>query len=264
MLLQNNHFSFKRLFLLYSKVFIENRKRLPIYIGGLCIGLALIIGLFIYLITLRFNDFYKWDNKAQDTIFLFLFLILGMFYTSNAFASFRNKEKSLSYLTLPASTIEKFTFEFINKIVLFILVFPVLLWVTLNLVGLGLHKIYPEFENYRFELTSFFSNFKKWSHFTLLSIAMFFLTIPFLGATFFKKRVLLKTLFFTAVILSSLGLYGYLVFLGFDVGEYTPTDNNIILTNEEQIAMRFLFFASIISHLVLYIVGYFKLKEKEV
>jgi uncharacterized membrane protein len=263
-MLKNKHFSFKRLFLLYRKGFIENRKKMILYTIGIPFGLILIIVLFMYLTTGSFNDFNKWSNKLELPIFFFLFLMAGMLYNSNAFAPFRSKEKSLSYLILPASTIEKFTFEFINKIVLFFIVFPFLFWGALNLIGICLHEIYPEFESYKFEFNSFYNILKKWNHYTILSIAMLFITIPFLGSTYFKKRVLLKTLFFTSIILILFGLYGYMISKGFEVDKYAPSENNILLSNEEKVTMRFLFFVSIISHLVLLSIGYFKLKEKEV
>lgn len=272
MLLQNNHFSFYRLFLLYRKSFIENKRKSLVYVGGVIAGTTILINLFIYTLTRGFCKFDKWDKADQYAFFIVSSIILGMYYISKAFPAFRSKEKSLSYLTLPVSTLEKFTFEFINRIVLFVLIFPFLYWAILNLSGIVLHEIYPEFEHYRFEFITIFNKFKNQGHFLILSIlSLFFMTIPFLGASHFQKRTLLKTLFYTVIILAIIGLFIYILSYFLSSDNFIFANNSFQLNfsftnskNSSWINTLFYYTITIAPHLIILCASYFKLKEKEV
>src|SRR5690242_12789056 len=94
----NNIFSFRRFWLLCRQSLIINKKIMGMALIGL-IGLSIAILLFI-----QANSSLKsWDIKSYIVLFLFPFFILGIIYTSLSFPAFRSKEKSMTYLTLPAS-----------------------------------------------------------------------------------------------------------------------------------------------------------------
>ena len=133
---QNNPFSLNRMFLLYRQAFIENKKELLIYIGGLCGGILLVTSFFILVMdTNMLAGPEQWKNTKYNLIFMFMFVGLGILYNSMAFSGFRSKEKSLTYLMLPVSTSEKFIFELLNKLIFYIVGFPLLAWVLMNLLS---------------------------------------------------------------------------------------------------------------------------------
>ena len=138
---QNNPFSLNRMFLLYRQAFIENKKELLIYIGGLCGGILLVTSFFILVMdTNMLAGPEQWKNTKYNLIFMFMFVGLGILYNSMAFSGFRSKEKSLTYLMLPVSTSEKFIFELLNKLIFYIVGFPLLAWVLMNLLGFVIHE----------------------------------------------------------------------------------------------------------------------------
>ena len=61
--------------------------------------------------------------------------VFGIIYVGYSFPAMRSKEKSFGYLTLPASALEKFVFEFLNRIVVVLIVLPLLYWIVFNLEG---------------------------------------------------------------------------------------------------------------------------------
>jgi hypothetical protein len=260
---QNNTFSFNRMYLLYKQAFIENKKDLFIYFGGLCGGLVLFMTFFITSTTNWFQTTERWDQSDYMVFFLLIYVGVGVLYNSMAFPEFRSKERSLTYLMLPVSRIEKFTFEFINKIVLYALVFPLLFWLVINMLGLCLNSFYPQFENYQFDLIQVVNKLNGWQRALAISAGLLAFTIPFTGASYFQKKTLIKTLLSLAITLGAYGLLAYLLLKGLNLVMYRISQPiTFIHSNEE--AIRALCLSAIATNLILLTVSYFKLKEKEV
>lgn len=262
---QNNSFSINRMFLLYRQALIENKKELLIYIGGLCGGILLVTSFFILVMdTNILGRPEAWVNDEYILIFMSMFVGLGILYNSMAFPGFRSKEKSLTYLMLPVSTSEKFIFELLNKLIFYIVGFPLLAWVLMNLLGFVIHELEPEFVNYRFDMNPIFDNLQGWQRALAFFGGLLMFTIPFTGASHFQKKTLIKTLFSLAITLGAFGLFAFLLFKGLDLRNYTPVNNRVTFIHNGDDAIRALCLAAIATNLLLLTVSYFKLKEKEV
>lgn len=262
---QNNSFSINRLFLLYRQAFIENKKELLIYIGGLCGGILIVTSFFILAMdTNMLARPETWKNQKYIVLFMFMFVGLGILYNSMAFPGFRSKEKSLTYLMLPVSRLEKFFFEFTNRLLLYIIGFPVLAWLLMNLLGFVIHELEPGFVNYKFDLTPVFTEFQGWEKALAFFAGLLMFTIPFTGASHFQKKTLIKTLFTLAITFGAFGLLAYLLFKGLDLGNYNPVNKRITFISSKEDVIQSLCLAAIATNLLLLTVSYFKLKEKEV
>lgn len=262
---QNNSFSIGRMLLLYRQAFVENKKELLIYIGGLCGGILLVTSFFILVLdTNMLARPEAWKNNKYVLIFMFMFVGLGILYNSMAFPGFRSKEKSLTYLMQPTSRLEKFTFEFINRLLFYIVGFPLIAWVMMNLVGNVIYELEPGFVNYRFDMSPIFNKFQGWEKALAFFAGLLMFTIPFTGASHFQKKTLIKTLLTLAIIVGAYGLLAFLLFKGLDLGNYNPVNKRITFISSKEEVIQSLCLAAIATNLLLLTVSYFKLKEKEV
>lgn len=141
-------FSFKRFIALFKQSLIINKKTMAISIAGISGTLFVLLMVFQKL-----DNFEYWTNENYFSVFLVFFFSLGIIYSSLSFPAFRSKEKSITYLTLPISASEKFIFELLTRIVLFILFMPMLFWVISNIEGRIMHYYIPEFINYKFSFS---------------------------------------------------------------------------------------------------------------
>ena len=152
----NISFSFHRLVLLFKRSLIINKKRFAIAISAFS-GI-----LFITLVWAQASvNFSNWGEHAYLSTFVSVFLSLGISYAAFSFPAFRSKEKSMTYLMLPASAAEKFVFELLSRIVAFIILMPLLFWVIANLEGTLVHYYYPELINYHFSYGKSLTSFTK-------------------------------------------------------------------------------------------------------
>ena len=92
------NFNIKRLLLMLQKDIFENYKTT-------LIGLSSVIGL-LFIFTIMISG----ESASQNfsMIYRFTLFITGIFVSGMAFTAFRIKEKTMTYLTIPASTLEKF------------------------------------------------------------------------------------------------------------------------------------------------------------
>jgi hypothetical protein len=262
---QNNTFSFNRMYLLYKQAFIENKKELLIYIGGLSGGILLVTSFFILVLDTNMLAWpEKWRNDEYILVFMFMFVGLGILYNSMAFPCFRSKERSLTYLMLPASRPEKFIFEFANRLLFYIVGFPLLAWVLMNSLGYVIHGLEPGFVNYKFDLNPIFNKFQGWEKALAFFAGLLMFTIAFTGASHFQKKALIKTLLVLAVTLGVFFLYGLLLFKAFNLEMYRPIGDRITFISSQEEVIKSLCLAAIATNLILLTVSYFKLKEKEV
>src|SRR5665647_3805750 len=122
----NTIFSFQRLLLLFKQSLIINKKMIGITVAGFA-GL-----LFIVLIIMQSAaNFNNWSNQDSMATLIFIFFQMGILYAGYSFPVFRTKEKSMTYLMLPVNASEKFVFELLSRIVLFVVLMPFIYWVCL-------------------------------------------------------------------------------------------------------------------------------------
>ncbi|MEO9481916.1 MAG: hypothetical protein ABJG47_00630 [Ekhidna sp.] len=260
----NNTFSWNRFLLLCRQYQIHNGKFLMYAIVGYC-GVVFII---LSLGQLG-NDAEAFGINVFLQLLLTFGAIFGVLYTGYSFSPFRAKESTISYLTMPASALEKFLFELVSRIGLALFLLPFFYWLTFNLQGLF------------FELVSeadfdpiWFSTFAEmdispidesfWLPVVIIFSSLLVFVLPFTGAAIFSKQPLIKTLFSVAIIMTSFGSVIYVVMEPLGLSNYTPNDSLFLLPNKEEAAVRFAALTLILINVVMLFTAYLKIKEKEV
>jgi len=261
----NNSFSIQRLMLLCKQSLIIYKKPIGITLAGFS---AII---FIALILAQSAaNFRNWDNNGDSTAtFIFLFLQFGFIYTCLSFPAFRSKEKSMVYLMLPASVSEKFTFELLTRIVLYIVLMPLLFWLVANIEGIIVHSFIPELANYKFSFRDGFlaivknGKFEFWALILTIQGILFVFIAPFTGASHFSKSPLLKTVFTFLSIIAGYGFFVFLLVEGLGLEHIHSMNNRVLFMNNTDSALVFLGILSTLINLSLLSIAFFKLKEKE-
>ncbi len=260
----NNLFSFRRLTWLFRQSLIINKRIIGISLIGF--SGTLFAALFIFQLMARF----RWTDQNATVMFLVLFFILGVIYSSLSFPAFRSKEKSMSYLLHPASSSEKFVFEILTRIIAFIIIFPVLYWLIANAEGWLAHQFFPELTHYRFSVLRegnglyFQSDDTVWQVKWLVVmgvLSIFF--IPFTGAGFFRKSPLLKTMFTLVIIGAAYTLFIYILFKGLHLHDYEPQGHRVLFIRSKENVLTFSVVATGVINLALLAMVWFGIKEKE-
>jgi len=259
-----NSFSIHRLLLMFKQSLIINKKRFAIAISAFS-GI-----LFITLVWAQASvNFSNWGEHAYVSTFVSVFLSLGISYAAFSFPAFRSKEKSMTYLTLPASTSEKFVFELLSRIVAFIILMPILFWVIANLEGVLVHYYYPELINYQFSygksLTSFTKDVDvKQVIFLIIQMVLFGFIAPFTGGSHFSKSPLFKTLLTFSIIVVSYFLFSLFLVKAFDLLQGLSAGNKgMHFRGNREIAIIMFKIGFTLTNLSLLAIAWFSLKEKE-
>ncbi len=143
----NNNFSFRRFMLLCRQSLIINRKLIGMTIIGFT-GMLFVILLYVQ----STRNFRSWDLSSYVVTFFILFFGLGIIYMSLSFPAFRTKEKSTTYLLLPSSTSEKYVFELISRLLVYVILMPLLFWLVVKIEGAVVHRFVTYFVSYQFTL----------------------------------------------------------------------------------------------------------------
>jgi hypothetical protein len=206
----------------------------------------------------RLNDF-------QGFLVIFV-TVFGILYVGHSFPAFRSKEGTISYLMTPASTLEKFAFEFLSRIGFIIVALPVLFWVTFHLQGF----IFAMFAVQIFEAVSIWhvvtidDNVPTLVYYLVSGFIFLSLSLAFTGSAMFTKQPLVKTLFAVAVILMFFFGYAYIVIEHLGFGHYNPPENMMLVPADEQEVLRSMAVACFGATTVMLLVAFLKLKEREV
>lgn len=274
----NNIFSLRR-FLLYCKhSLIINKKMIGISLIGF-VGTLFIALLFFQSID---HNFEGWNIENYIALFFTYFFGLGFTYISSSFPAFRTKEKSIHYLMLPISSSEKFAFELITRIILFLIIMPSLYWIVANLEGAIVHSYVPEFLNYKFSFSDAYAKMTKtitvvngkiqpsqmapMIQYLFIQGGLFVFIFLFAGASHFSKSPFLKTLFTFSLIVAGYFLLIYLLFKGLNLREYSTVDNTVlnIKGRDKDDFSKFAAIALTVINLTFLTIAWFRLKEKEV
>jgi hypothetical protein len=263
--MSNNIFSGKRLQLLFKQHFIHNSQFLLLsavaYIGVIFIVLCL---------TQAGNDLKPHDLANFQAAMVGLVSVFGILYVGHSFPAFRSKESSIHYLMLPASALEKFTFEFIIRIVLALVILPLLYWVTFNMQGYFFGIFTEEaFEPIGIQYTVLIDedvpeDFQFLIYCVITGGVFFVLSLVFTGSAMFDKQPLVKSLFTVAVVVMFFGLYSYVVVEHLGFGRYNPPDFMFTVPLEERSALTAVSIALFAATIVMLFVAFRKLKEREV
>ncbi|NOZ34127.1 MAG: hypothetical protein GXO80_02380 [Chlorobi bacterium] len=247
-------FSFKRILLLMQKTLYENAK-------SVLIGLITVFGIFSFILFMSaLKDGQAW-SKLQIFYYIGLF-IAGLFISGSAFSNFRNKEKTMSYLTLPASGIEKFISEWLLTSVVYIIAYTAIFY-AFNLLVFIIGDVF----NIQVNLINIFTykTLTMFLHFIIIQ------SILLAGAATFKKVPLFFTI--SSLFIAGMIITFYITLLTLSVkGQFEAFhlsnngiqggDFNYNLENHWLLKVPKIMYYYITAP-VFWIYTYFKLKEKE-
>jgi hypothetical protein len=262
--MSNNIFSGKRLQLLFKQYFIHNTQFLFLstvaYIGIIFIILS---------IAQMGNDLQPNDLNNFQGFLLGFVTVFGILYVGHSFPAFRGKESTIYYLMTPASALEKFAFEFVNRIVIMLVALPLLYWATFNMQGY-FFEIFTEevFEpagiQYVFKIDGLPPNDQFLIYALITGGVLFALSLAFTGAAMFTKQPLVKSLFAVALVVMFFVGYSYIIIEPLGVGRYNPPEHMVFVPLEEDRALATSAVALFAATTLLLFVAFRKLKEREV
>jgi hypothetical protein len=176
----------------------------------------------------------------------------------------------MNYLLLPASTFEKFIFEFLLRFVLFFIIYTIALIVFGNLaysVGEYVRLLDGrDMGNSQRLLESFseadFSKFRNNGLWIFVSVAFLSLSTAFAGAIVFKKNPLVKTTAFVMSVTGAAGYYFYTLFekIHIDAPFFAPYFNKADKAEIIPVVSFLIAFMAV----WIFVFAFYKLKEKEV
>lgn len=240
---------------------MSHRNNLLLITGGAAVVL------FTFLLILISNHGIR-NAEGWFGTFIGTFVFSGLLLIGHSFPAMRKKKSTINFLMIPASNFEKFFYEFLIKIVLFTLLYPLFFKIIGELAFSFAQFIspYKSFTSYTMhELTELRNN----EFFSAICWAYIFgASIAFAGASAFKKLPLLKTIIVLAVILGAIS--GYMYFLvektGWEHGmEYFAME--VLKLNqleEPENPGRILSVFPAISSIVAFGYAFFNLKEREI
>ncbi len=253
------NFSIKRLLWMMRKDLFDNLK-------FVLIGYGSMVGLFSFIFFFIANNSY--GEKIDLTQFYLIGLFLtGIFISGMAFTDFRSKERAMSYLTIPASLLEKFLSILFLTTIGFIVSFTVIFFVFNGIAiiaGLAF-----------FDLEVNFINLFTLEVWKTLSAYIVIQSLFLAGAATFRKVPLFFTIlimFIGGIIMSTyLGILSYSLFNEFneasnsDFGIFSLKTKDFRYNAEDETALKyFKYFINYATAPIFWVVTYLKLKEKEV
>lgn len=267
----NQIFNFSRFGRYTKSSLILNYRQLLIFWGGMISGIFL-----LYLIAA--HAFNPRDESAYMP-FILIFFFAGIIFAGISFSAFRKKEKTIALLTIPASALERFAYEFLEKIAAFIVFYPPVFYLASNFaifirntMGFGgnvnveytvngvVNKV-QLFPYQYFSLNRVMSEAQEGQLFLFFSIAVLLFSIAFAGAATFRKYPLIKTIVFCGALVAT--VFGYIYFIIEKLRVRSPWIANYDLNLTDKQGFELVGAILIFFSLIILSYAYFKVKEKE-
>lgn len=266
----NSTINIKRFGLLLKKQWLEFGK---IQLIALAVVIGIILSFYSYAL-------YRFDTRSTlESLFYFrepLFIVLGILFitinSSNCFAHLGQKSKATIDLMLPASVFEKFLagvlFSSFLSILSYVLIFKVIDAAFINLTYKGYHTtiswtVENVTKSYSYNAYFFDNYLNRADSVLLLSIILFPLlltSIFLLGSIYFNSFHYIKTAVSTMIFVA---IAFFVVFKAKEFLTFGMKMKNIP-DNQENVYL-FLYPLSIaLLTLIIWIITYVRLKEKEV
>ncbi len=235
--------------------------------------LLTVAGAFIALSFLIFFMFmtnnYRWDSRSWTPLFFLTGALSALIYIGNSFPYFRKKDTTVSMIMLPASVFEKFVYEYMVRVVLFTLFYPLFFYLTAHIAVPIIQFIFSDREMASFSFDNVFIEVvKKEAHIFLYYVvpALYILaaSLFFAGAVIARRHPLIKTLVAIGVVVLSVTGYFYFIVeeMGLKYGIGYVIENLWIKSEESALKTLLVFIIFAIITTLTY--TYFKIKEKEV
>jgi hypothetical protein len=262
----NQFFSFKRFSKYASCSFISNYRQTLLFWGAVWFAV-----LSFSLLNMR-GHHSNWNNDGWVILFMLGFYIAGLLYSGFAFPSFRSKERTLTELMIPVSTFERLLYEFIEKIVAFMLLYPVIFYVA-SCMAVGIrntfkfgtiHATINGVTTFPFETVSFQqlnSNLEPGLFGMLFMLSVLAFVLALAGSATFRKLPLIKMIVFVGLLLLTGIGYFYMLFEKWNMKKSWIVEFEHKVTAQQGFHIGVTVFAIICLIAMSY--TYFKLKEKE-
>lgn len=288
-MMTKKYFSSQRFYQYLKYDLALNGKTYLFTLLGLCIVLFFIntFNLIDYTDKARYIDNYKIDSVYSVNITFFknsylpvfmISLLIGLLVSAGtAFPALRSNKKSVHYLLLPVSNLEKYVTQFLIRIVAFVLLYFILFWITFKVSYLFFEIFEPisnTLKNYHildplniYDKYAIF-NVTSAAYYMFIALVLFVTFLAFTGASYFKKYALFKTIFAFAIAAFSVFLLLVLcshLFYAHGENEFFT----IKLRSHDvfkDVSNKEIYFLALFSGISLLLapLAYFNLKEREV
>jgi len=244
----NNIFSLKRAYLLFKRNLCLNSKMYFFAIGAYCM-----IAFFIAFAHTEHPSTYDPYNLIQ--FLLFAMFLVGMLFSATIFKEMHNHTKSISFLTLPISNLEKFIVNLFITNILFVFIFTIINYITVTVF------IYYIYQKGVIESFYFPPMYDVFFIFTMYFLAIN--TIYFFAGTVLKKYQYEATSLIVGLVFISIILLHFSI-----VDNYSPIfDNGLFAASiyPSWVDNNFIDIVILkVTPLMLLITAYFSIKEKEI
>ncbi len=223
-------------------------------------------GILLLCFFILLENGHGWNNNDWAEFVTFIISIAGILYVGSSFPYLRTREKTQSALMVPSSTMEKFLYEFTERILLFFIMFPLILFLFGNM-ALMIVDTYNSAKGVVMnasplsygEMISDIEGQGKW---VIIEGALFVLSLAFAGAVTFRKYPLVKTVVFVCSVLSISAGYFVLIFEKLHLNHPWLENLGDHLSKTQGLTLST--FILLLLSLITLSFAYFKLKEKEV
>ena len=244
----NNIFSIKRAYLLFKRNLCLNSKMYFFAIGAYCM-----IAFFIAFMHAKNTNTYVPYNMAQ--ILIFAMCLVGMLFSATIFKEMHNPTKSISFLTLPVSNLEKFIVNLFITNILFVFIFTIINYITITVF------VYYIYQKGVIESFYFPPNYDVFTLFTKYFLVIN--TIYFFAGTVLKKYQYEATSLIVGLVFISIILLHFSI-----VDNYSPIFNNGLFAASIYPSWMDNHFIDIVilkvAPLMFIVTAYFSIKEKEI
>lgn len=267
----NESFVLKRQLLLIDKFWFDNRKQI-FYLLAVTISL-LLLWLNIYL---SFRNPILFAPKFQVAYYFFGLSVSGALVANFSFAELREKPKAINFLLVPASALEKLVVGFLFSVIIYGLLYSASFYIVNSImVHLANQLLASDWEvinifNLQTIEDPFFDNRQANQLFILyLTMQAFFVCggLYFSKFSFFKTALIFLGIWLTRLLLPNIFLFllptgnFQQVLTSFEVIDVT---GNKIIEMPMWFSWSFDLWYSLAVVPLLWLVSYFKLKEKQI
>ena len=268
----NNNFNLNRFLLLLKRQWLDFGN---IYLGTLVVLIGILIAFYSYFLpSPKTTNFLDYEGNLDLRFRYGLFLFLGFFFITivagSYYSNLGQKSRAIIELMMPASTLEKFLvgvwYTAIVTIVSYLLVFYVVdlgfvkyLNSNLDAFSVALYKkreIKPVHTMLNEVLSD--ANYRRYLRFFFF-IPFMFTSIFLLGSVYFNRFHYIKT---AMAVLLFTGVAGYIIF---KAGGFLTKDMvRSGLETKEDVSLQWIFIITGLVTVVMWLITYIRLKEKEV
>lgn len=215
----------------------------------------------VFIVTFLFMlDSYTWTTRAWKALLIPSTIAIGFLLFGVAFPGFRSKEKTITDLMIPASVLEKYIFEFFGRLIFFVVVYSISMYIFGYMAAKVVLAIWP-LKLKQFEMFNLINTLEAIKDLHLYLLGLFaVISVAFAGSTTFRSFALVKTLVFIGIVALALFVY-FMPLFEFGIIQNSCVLNFLSDTLGEDETLGLL--CAIIGVFAM-LFAFFKLKEKEV